>query len=53
MIFETTADRRLFVKDFGESVTFRGSSIGFKQVTAIFDNEYAGMMLQGLRLAIL
>lgn len=51
MIFETTADRQLFVKDFGEGVTFRGSSIGFKQVTAIFDNEYAGIQGESVEFA--
>jgi hypothetical protein len=51
MTFETPADRQIFVRDFGESVTFRGPFIGFKQATAIFDNEYAGIQGESVEFA--
>ena len=51
-MFETLGDRKVFLKDFGESVTFRGSAIGFKVVTAIFDNEYAGIQGESIEFAV-
>lgn len=51
-MFETLEDRKIFVKDFGERVTFRGTTIGFKQVVAIFDNEYAGIQGESIEFAV-
>lgn len=50
-MFETASDRQIFVKDFGKEVLIRGNAIGYRRITAIFDNEYEGIAGESVEFA--
>lgn len=50
--FESVADRRIFVNEFGEDILFNGEIIGIRTVRGIFDNEYEGVLGESIEFAM-